>query len=204
MAVSRPDPVGVARLRLAGLACALVLVAAPPAGAATDPLDACVERNTVRYVSPGSALDAQYGDIAAACAAALDDTGAAVDFTPEPSEEDGPSQTPPPGGNAAADGESPPSGGRGDAATRGTGDDAQEGAETGRGEDAEARPSGGTRPPASSAPAVSEAAGLPGPDAGSPLPGSFAGLPSWLVGVLGGIVLLAAIGVATRTGKRAR
>ena len=159
-------------------------VAATPASAATpEQIRACVERNLVRYSTPGSAVVAQYQDIETACRAQLEGDDADVQFTPS-------------GGDAAA----PPDADAGTGSPPGSGATApgQPGAETEPGATPEARR------PAATAADVRQAIDRPAAVPAVATPSSASGIPTGLVALLGGIAALLVAGAAIEIRRRAR
>jgi hypothetical protein len=197
-----------ARRWAAALLAALGLLALAQVAVAIDKdaLAACIARNSVKYSDPGSAAVAQYVDVEAACRAALDDTDESG-FIIAGDDGDAPgSGAAPAGGGGEGSGAAPaqPGGSGGDQAPAGgSGDD---GAQTGDDGAAAAEPA----TPAAEAQDQASAEGVAGAGptavvipASASTDGPFAGMPVWLV-ILVGAGIVAIVGVTVLDLRRRR
>jgi hypothetical protein len=184
-------------VRVAARVAALALLLAVVPIAAAAPTDAavraCVEGNLVRYGNPDTAVTAQYSDLETRCIAALD--GVSVEIDPAPSGGGD-------GGGGAAGG-----GGGGDPTQESEGSSGAGGGQTPPGAGATADRGEGPRaaPPASvvgSAEVVRAAIVDSETDSGPPFATSVAGMPGWLLLLIGclaaGLAAAAALEIRRR------
>lgn len=170
---------------LISLICALSFAAVATA-ASPEAIRACVEKNLIRYANPPPAVSVQYSDFQATCAAALDGSGASVQFTPAPA------QTPSAGGGGAgrhgtgATGDTP--------ANPAPGAPADPAPAAGPERPAEATPSPGDQSAQDVPEAVRRAVDAKGASVASPLPGlgALGDLPPWLLAALAAMAALTA------------